>query len=97
MTATSSSSTTRPPIEIDRTAIKFCLGSHHVHVYRSDTPAQIEEWIRVGTDCGDDVSLQTIILEVGDAAILGVLSAVHVDQGISTATFDVLGKLVGGR
>ena len=42
-------------------------------------------------------SLQTIILEVGDAAILGVLSVVHVDQGISTATFDVLGKLVGGR
>ena len=26
------------PVEIDRTAIKFCLGSHHVHVYRSDTP-----------------------------------------------------------
>jgi hypothetical protein len=38
---------------------------------------------------------QTIILEVDDGNILGVPNAVHVDQGISSVTFDVLGKAVG--
>jgi hypothetical protein len=107
--------------------------------------AQVEEWIRAGADCGDEVPLdagvgpdaaidgpdespaevasistaattipvgertqvavvlthgarppgQTIILDIDDAAILGVPNAVHVDQGVSTVTFDVLGKMVG--
>jgi hypothetical protein len=38
---------------------------------------------------------QTIILDVDDLAVLGVPNAMHVDAGVASATFDVLGKLVG--